>query len=78
MADLNNIHLDYKGMVISITAIDAEPRPVREVAIFDRDPNGPFETVGTFRHDIDQFMALLEDARKRIDWHADLPEHRDD
>lgn len=88
MANLNNIHLDYKGMVISISAMDTEPvtidgeerrlGSVREIAIFDRDPNGPFEVVGTFRHDIDQFMALLEDARKRIDWHADLPEHRDD
>ena len=88
MADLNNIHLDYSGMVISISAMDTEPvtidgeerRPgsVREIAIFDRDPNGPFEIIGTFRHDIEQFIALLEDARRRIDHHADLPEYRDD
>ena len=78
MADLNNIHLDYKGMVISISAMDTEPGSIREIAIFDRDPNGPFEIVGTFNHDIDQFFTLLEDARRRIDHHADLPEYRDD
>ena len=88
MADLNNIHLDYSGMVISISAMDTEPvtidgeerRPgsVREIAIFDRDPNGPFEIIGTFRHDLDQFIALLERARRRIDHHITLPEYRDD
>jgi hypothetical protein len=78
MTDLNNIHLDYKGMVISISAMGTEPRPIREIAIFDRDPNGPFEIVGTFNHDIDQFFALLERARRRIDRLVDLPEYRDD
>ena len=88
MADLNNIHLDYKGMVISISAMDTEPvtidgeerRPgsIREIAIFDRDPNGPFEIIGTFNQDIDLFFFLLERAKWRIDRLADLPEYRDD